>query len=123
MALNRSPQRVSYPAAADLSASQFRILAHDSAGRVAVASGSADNLAGVLMNKPGTIDSAADVCIGGVVKLVAGAAVTAGSAVMAGTLGKAFMTATQGNAIVGRAASAAAGDGELFECQVDVGIL
>jgi hypothetical protein len=118
MALERNLDVVSYPASADLSASLFHIVTIDSNGRVAVSAGSTSKIFGVLQSKPKVLGEGAAVAIGGVTKCVAGGAIAEGDFVTSNAQGFGLATTTAGNVAAGRAATEAAGSGEIFELQI-----
>lgn len=110
MATSNTLVCITIPAAADLSAKQFRGINYNGA-----VSGLGDHCVGVLQNKPVSGD-AAQVAISGVTKAVAGAAVAAGAKLMTDANGK-FITAVASASrhVVGIAMEAAAADGVVFE--------
>ena len=77
MAYTENQLTITLPAAADLSASQYCFVNIDTSGRVAL-SGDDGNCAGILQNKPNALGQAAEVCVYGVSKLVAGGVIRAG---------------------------------------------
>ncbi|KKN51402.1 hypothetical protein LCGC14_0622990 [marine sediment metagenome] len=116
MAVNRLVRSVTYPSDGDNSGNQYRIVALDDAGRVQVQTAAATPVLGVLQNKPGAIDAAAEVAIvGSIVKLEAGAAVSERDAIQAVAGGRGSPTTTEDDDIVGYALTPAAGSAELFE--------
>lgn len=101
---------------ADLSAKQFyAVKLADASGvaQVALASSAGEGIFGILQNKP-TSGLPADVCVLGVTKAVAGAAITSGAQVMTNASGKIITAATAGSAVVGFALETAAGDGSII---------
>lgn len=119
MPLDRNLQVISLPASADLSSHQFKIVAIDSAGRVALPSGSVGAIIGVLQNKPAGTAEAAQVAIGGVSRCQSGGSIASGDLVKSDAGGLGLSTTTTGNTIIGRALSAeAVGSGYLFEVQI-----
>ena len=119
MAVMKSPVSVSMPAAADLSASQFCIVAIEPAnvGRVSLASSSTAPLMGILLNKPAGTSRAAEVAVSGVAKMIAGATVDEGDFITAVANGYGSATTTNAAHVVGIALSAA-GSGGYFMVQV-----
>jgi len=110
MAFDNSVQSVSLPAAADLSAAQFKLVTVNSSGNAAVA-GATSLVVGVLQNKPDAAGKAATVAYAGVSKVVAGGSITAGARVTADANGAAVAAASAGDAVLGVAlAGAASGD-------------
>lgn len=124
MALERNLDIISLPASADLSASQFCIVAVDTAGRVALPSGSVGAVIGILQNKPSELGEGAQVAIGGVSRLRSGGSVAPGDLVKSDAAGLGLTTTTTGNSVVGRAVSAeATGSGIIFECLIGPHVL
>jgi len=102
-------------AAADLSAKQYRFVKLDSAGKWALASAQGEFCQGVLQNKP-KAGEPADVLLisgGGVTKIVAGAAISAGGVVTTQADGDGD-PATSGDEVLGVALEAASGAGEII---------
>jgi hypothetical protein len=79
----------------DLSSYQYRAVKLDSDGEIILASDANDRAVGVLQDAPSAAGRGCLVAVGGVTKAIAGAAITAGSAVEVGTGGK-FVTLTTG---------------------------
>jgi hypothetical protein len=98
-------------AAADLSTHQFKFAKVTGANAVNIATAGTDVVIGVIQNKP-TSGQAVEVETQGTTKVVAGAAISAGAAVMPDASGRA-VTATSTNKIQGVALEAAGGAGEL----------
>jgi hypothetical protein len=94
-------------AGADLSGSQYRLVAVDNSGKAVAANGATAKVIGVLLNKPGA-GQAARVAIAGVTSCVAGAAVNAGDTIVANATGAGIPGNTTGNVIAGRALTGAA---------------
>lgn len=116
MPLERTLQVISLPAAADLSACQFRGVSIDSDGRVAKGSGSVSKTIGVLQNKPSGTSDAAEVAIGGVSRMVAGGSIASGDWVKVDANGLGLTTATSGNSVIGKAVSnEGSASGNIFE--------
>ena len=103
---------LTFEAAGDLSANQFYLVVVDGNGQVAVAGDGADAI-GVLYDKPSAQGNAAQVRIGEVVQVAAGAAVSIGANVASDATGRA-VTATTGEQIVGKALTAASAAGQLI---------
>ncbi len=99
-------------AAADLSALQFRFVVDNASGFIAQSTTIGGVVVGVLQNKPGN-NEAAEVMVTGVSKVVAGAAITEGTAVTSDAVGRAAVPAA-GNYRVGIALSSAAAAGEVI---------
>ena len=107
---------VSYPAAEDLSADQFKFVVLD-AGKVRRPDTATERPLGVLQNKPAA-NQAAQVRIEGVSKLVAGGAVGENAAVKAeyvsaGDAGKGLATTTSGDKVRGLCVAAASAEDAL----------
>lgn len=110
MAFDNSVQSVTLPAAADLSAAQFKLVTVNSSGQAAVA-GATSLVVGVLQNKPAAAGREATVAYAGVSKVVAGGTIAAGARVTADANGAAIAAASAGDAVLGVAlAGAASGD-------------
>lgn len=99
MGTYESKQNLTYPAAADLSASQYCFVSVNSAGRVAV-TGDGLRASGVLQNAPAAIDRDAEVGIGGALKIKLGATCVPGQQLAADASGRAI-PATTGDVIMG----------------------
>jgi hypothetical protein len=104
-------------ASADLSSHQFKFMLIGATG-AALNTTAGGNCDGVLQNKPDALGKAASVASRGVSKVMAGAAVAAGTFVMSNATGKA-VTATATNAIQGKALEAASADGDLIAVSLD----
>lgn len=89
----------SFPANADLSASQYCFVTLNSSGNVAVTGASGDAI-GVLQNKPAAAGRAAAVAIGGRTKMLLGGTVAKGAQVVSDSTGRA-VTAISGELILG----------------------
>jgi hypothetical protein len=110
MAYDNQVQSITLPAAADLSAQQYRCLTVDSNGRAAVANATALAI-GILQNDPNAAGQAATVAYAGVSKAKAGGSITAGARVTADANGAVIAATTAGDAVIGVAlAGAASGD-------------
>lgn len=103
MALENQVRSLTLVAAADLSASQYRLIQVDSAGKAALA-GATGIVVGALQNKPASGQSAA-VGFHGVSKVVAGGTVAAGARVTSDA-NSAAITATTGDSVAGIAITA-----------------
>ena len=99
-------------AAADLSSSQFYAVKITAARAVNLASTGGEYIYGILQNKP-TSGQAADVGILGISKAIAGAAYSAGVALMTDTSGR-LITATGTNHRVATSIEAATAAGQLI---------
>jgi len=101
-----------YLVAGDMSANLFKFVKLSGSTAVAAAAAT-DPVVGVLQNKPTASGQPATVMIDGVSKVIAGAAITAGSVVYIDSTGRATSTAAS-NKSVGIAESAATGAGEVI---------
>ncbi len=98
------------PAAADLSAKQYRFITIDSSGNAAVSS-RGQLSAGVLQNAPAAANRAAQIRPGGITKVVFGGTVTAGQALVSDANGAAVNASSADNNFMGVAVvSGANGD-------------
>lgn len=103
-------------AAADLTAKQYYIVKTDSAGKIVLATAATDALLGVLNNAP-DLGETADVELvngNGTGEVIAGGAITKDSYLTTDGNGKAIVTTTAGNRVIGRAL-ADADSGSIFE--------
>lgn len=117
MALEAGLEEISYPANADLSGYQNRIVKTVTGGKVDLAAGSVDAITGILGNKPGSAGAAAAVGISGKGRAIAGGVVAAGDLLTSDANGLAIATTTTGNRILGRAITAG-GSGQYIEVQI-----
>jgi hypothetical protein len=120
--MERNVIAISVPAAADLSARQHRLVKVDTSGRAALADGTATPLIGVLGDKGGTAAGlAAQVQIAGVVKVYAGASVTAGDLVTSDGAGCGITCAANatGSHVIGKALETAQASANLFEVLIN----
>jgi len=94
MALVNAKVAISLVAAADLSANQFRFVNVDANGQTIAITGIGERMVGLQEDKPGEATAAAgevsEVSISGVVKVIAGATVTAGQEVKSDASGRAI---------------------------------
>jgi|SRR6185503_10990090 len=112
MAVENLGKTLTFPAAGDLSAKQYRFVNQDSNGRVDVA-GDGANAIGVLQDDPAAIDRAACVMVGdGLTKIEAGAAFSANANLGSDSVGRAIAAAT-GDYVLGRAREAATAAGQI----------
>lgn len=111
MATENPIQVLSFKAAADLSAAQFKAVKVDSNGEIALC-GDGDSFIGILQNDP-TSGNAGDVMTYGKSKAIASAAIAAGALVTTAALGK-VKTADGEDKIFGVATIAAAADGDII---------
>lgn len=112
MAYDNKVQSISLPAAADLSAAQFKLVTVNASGQAALANTTA-LVVGVLQNKPTAAGQAATVAFAGVSKVLAAGNITAGARVTADANGNAIAATTAGDAVLGVALAGAA-SGDLF---------
>lgn len=113
MAFDNSVQSITLPAAADLSAQQYRCMQVNSSGQAAVANATA-LVAGILQNDPGAAGHPATVAYAGVSKAIAGAAITAGARVTADANGAVIPAVTAGDAVIGVALASAGAAGDII---------
>lgn len=115
MAVQEKPICISFPAGADLSSNQFRIMGVASDGQIdAETDGGADNpgIVGILQNKPTAAGQGAEVAVFGVSKFEAGAACDEGSYITPVAGGRGSPVAAGGSAyVVGLCVQAASGSG------------
>jgi len=99
-------------AAADLRTKQFYGVKHSSTG-IALCTTSGEPLIGILQNKPNS-GEVAEVCMLGVCKAVAGAAITKGAKLMINASGQVITAATAASTIIGWADEAAGAAGDII---------
>ena len=105
----------SYVANADLSSSRHRVAQLSGDNQVTAATGTGQNIVGVIKNTPKS-GEAADVQYLGTTKVEAGASISRGDYLVATTGGKVTSTTTEGDHIVGFALEATSnGDGDIIE--------
>lgn len=121
MTVSRELKTISVPAAGDLSSNQYRIVNVDSDGKAEASDATTDVMVGVLQNKPGAANRAAEIAIDGVSKLEAGAAINEGDKITAVAGGRGSATTAATAHYVGVALTAAAGSGALFEVLINPG--
>jgi len=97
----------SLPAAADLSAKQYRFITIDSSGNAAVSTRGALSC-GVLQDNPAAATRAARIRPSGLSKVVTGGSVTAGQALVADANGAAVNASSADNAFMGIAVTGGA---------------
>ena len=112
MATQQPMKCVSLVAGADLSAKQFFFVSVSADGQVDP-TGDGAYAVGVLQNKPDAAGKAAEVAIGGIVKVEAGGTVTRGGPVASDAAGNA-VNAASGDVILGEALETGA-DGQRIE--------
>lgn len=112
MSLQQKVESLSLPAAGDLSASQFRFMTVNAAGRIALPAAGADAV-GVLQDKPDAIDRIGQVAMLNAslrLKVVAGGTVTAGTKAQSDASGEAITAATGDHVLGTFLKSGVAGD-------------
>jgi hypothetical protein len=82
MAQVQSVTTVTYPAAADLSTHQFKLAQVNSTGQAALIASQGVRVDGVIANKPTAAGQPCELQVAGLVKAIAGAAITPGAEVM-----------------------------------------
>lgn len=117
MAYEERRESISRDAAGDLSAHQYKFMALNSSGQVALNTASGGDCLGVLQNKPAAAGQASTVTTGGVTKVIAGASFNPGVAIMSNATGLAI-TATTGLKILGVALEAGV-NGQVTSVQLD----
>ena len=118
MATEQLGQCVTLEAGSDLSATQYRFVKIASDGQIDQATLDAE-AEGVLQNDPTTAGQAASVCINGITKVVAGAAVTRGGKVVSDASGRAIDIGANTNSR-GIALDAAGAAGEIIRVLLTV---
>lgn len=103
-------------AASDLSTKQYYFVKLNSNGNIELA-GNGDWAYGVLLNKPAAAGRAGTVAIAGVTKVVAGAAIAAGTDIGIDSSGRAVPTGTS-DTVVGIARDAVSNAGELVSVEL-----
>jgi hypothetical protein len=98
-------------AGADLSARQWRFVKANSSGKVVSCDSTGEQAIGVNCGNPDAADKACPVQVGGIAKVDAGAAITAGDKVMTDTVGRAIAH-TGTNNVLGVALETASNAGE-----------
>ncbi len=97
-------------------------IAHMDTDGDAVLAGAGEACLGVIVEE-NAVDKPATVQIGGVAKVVAGAAITAGAEVASDANGKAVTASGAGTKTLGVALESATGDGTVIEVLIDRSIL
>lgn len=122
MAVSQDVDVISVPAAYSLASYQFHAVLSDAAGNACIQTNIAPTIGtapviGILQNKPAAAGRAARIAIGGVSKMVAGEAITAGEVVYPTTGGLALGSAygACGTSAIGVALSAASGSLSVFQ--------
>ncbi len=104
MAVQQAVTNITLEAAEDLSSAQY-FGAVLSSGQAAIAAAGEDAI-GVIQNDPDTQGLEATIAIGGVLRVIAGAAFASGIKLATDSAGK-FVTATSGDQVLARAVEAA----------------
>lgn len=112
MATEEALKCITLPAAADLSAKQYRAMTVDSNGRAAVST-RGQGSAGILQNNPGALDRAATIAIAGVSKVVLGGTVTKGQKLVSDANGALVNASSSDNNFLGIAIGSG-GSGEII---------
>lgn len=111
--------RYTLEVAADYSADQFTFMDVDTNGRAVQVSSAGGRAIGVLQDNPATLGEAGLLQFGGVSKVVAGAAVTAGDDVQSDGNGEAI-TALTGDIVLGVALESATAQGEIISVHLGI---
>jgi hypothetical protein len=98
MATENALQARSYPASADLSASQYCFM-KIATGKIAVASDGGADAVGVLQDKPSAANHAGSIAYGGTTKVLAGGSFSSGARVSCDGSGKAVAVGTGDTAL------------------------
>ena len=107
-------------AGADLSSSQYKIVKFAStAGEVVLASAATDNIAGVLMNDPAD-GEVAEVAYLGIAKVQCEASQSEGAWVAASTTGRAKVTSTANDDVVGKLLKASTSAGDIVPIMIAI---
>lgn len=114
MALMEKIVAISFEAGGDLSADQWKFVTVAADTQVDLHASAGAMPTGVLLNNPDAAGKAAEVAVGGVIKIEASAVIAAGADVTTTAAGLAAV-ATTGNAIVGQCLKGAGAAGELAE--------
>lgn len=114
MATENTAIVVPIPVAADYSTTgQYLFVGIDTNGRAAKIASQGANACGVLQDNPGAAGRVGRVAIGGIIKCMSGATITAGDKITTGADGRAETAAT-GDFVLGWAMESSA-DGEIME--------
>ena len=119
MASEQEQINITIKAEGDLSTFQYRAVNVVASGYGTVSSGTADELIGILQNKPAAYGRAAKVCVAGHTKAIAGAAITSLGPVGVLNAGYLQTVATDGASIMGYNLTTASGSGSYFEMIVN----
>lgn len=120
MATENMLRSITVPAAADLSANQYRFVTINTSGQAALTTTLGGTADGVLQNDPSAQAMPGTVAVAGVSKVVAGAAITNGDTVSSDTVGRAI-TAITGQTIHGKALQAATAAGQIISVLLKLG--
>lgn len=105
---------LSFPAAADLTSHQYKILRLTAAGTVNLANAGNQDAVGVLQNNPQSGKMAAVSNVGDETKVIAGAAIGSCGILLASDANGLAVTATSGEFVIGRALTTASGSGAVI---------
>lgn len=112
MAYENTAECITLPAGADHSSNQYKCVTVASDGEVELA-GAAARAIGVLQDNPDAAGKAATVGVGGVLMVMASAAIAAGAEIGCAASGK-IRTAVSSDFIMGTALEAASADGNII---------
>ena len=115
MAVEQDGIDVSFPAAGDLSAGQFRLVVVEDDGQVNFGAGSGSIGLGVLQNKPAAANRAAVVRVAGITKVVGQDALNERDLITSNANGFADATTTAGAAVWGQMVTATGGSAQVGE--------
>ena len=105
-------------ATADYRTKQYYVVKHAStAGEAKLASGTDDELLGILQNEPNTDEAALVACLG-IAKAAAETGVTAGCALTASSTGRVKKTTTDKHKVIGYALEASSSAGDIIKVNV-----
>jgi len=106
--------------ATSLATKQYYIVKQHTDGTMILAAAATDKIVGVLQNKP-VVGAAANVQIGGTVKVIAGGTISVGAWVTSDSNGKAVATTTDKDVVFGKyLGSASAASGDIIEVQMGI---
>lgn len=114
MAMDANLISLSFPAAGDLSAAQYKFVAVNSSGAVAVIGTAGLSADGVLQNKPAAAGDVSTVTVFGVVKVLAGGVINPGAQVASSAAGKAIVAASTHRVLGRHVGTTAAADGDII---------
>lgn len=120
MATQGEHTKLSLLAGADLSSSQYKIVKLAStAGEVVVGAAATDNVIGVLLNDPAD-GEVAEIAVAGIVKVQAEASQSAGATVASSTTGRAKVTSTGNDGVLGTLLDASTSAGDIVRVLVSI---